>query len=403
MKKRHFIPELYFLFALCLLFVASACDNSDDPTPATINRTVLVYVMGDNSLQGLISNDVSEMIEGAANVDLTRNNLLVYTDNGTTAKLFQLVKNQSGKIVEEVVRTYGKDRNSVGKSEMQEVLSLVYTQYPADSYGLVLWSHGDGWVPGTADSRWIGQDWSGNARLSISTLSDALSVIPYYDYILFDACFMQSIEVAYELRYHTGYFVGSPAEIPGPGAPYQKVVPALFATNDAAFSVARAYYDYYDESYDEKVQNTNAKWTAGVAISVIASDKLEQLAKATSDILPSLITNGQEVSVTNILNYDKRSAADDYDYVGYYDFDAFMKKQTNGDASYTTWAAALSEAVPYAASTAKIYSMYTRDLFSMTGYSGVSIYVPHTANGTLNASYRLFDWYADAGWSKTGW
>ena len=49
---------------------------------------------------------------------------------------------------------------------------------------------------------------------------------------------MQSVEVVYQLRNRADYFIGSPTEIPGPGAPYEVVVPALFAVNSPAVCIA---------------------------------------------------------------------------------------------------------------------------------------------------------------------
>ncbi|MDR0745442.1 MAG: hypothetical protein LBF17_02985 [Mediterranea sp.] len=389
----------YVLMSLALIFLG-ACGDDDDPI--VINRTVLVYIMGDNTLNHYVSDDISEMTEGAAGIDLTRNNLLVYADNGSSVKFFRMYKDKKGEIVQDLVQTYNPDRNSVGLSEMKEVLSLVYKEYPAESYGLVLWSHGEGWKPGTtsSSSRWIGQDDS--ATLSISTLSEALSVIPYYEYILFDACFMQSVEVAYELREHTGYFIGSPAEIPGPGAPYQDVVSAMFAKSDAAMAIARGYYEYYRKLYTGKVPVSD-RWTGGVAISVIKADKLEALAAATKSILPVLIQNGESVNVTDVLDYDRRTNGN---YIGYYDFDLLMKSLANATTvDLTSWSAAYEAAVPYAESTDKIFTGLfpgnnIGSMFSVTDYSGVSIYVPRTGSpAALNDSYKTFQWYQDAGWS----
>lgn len=386
---------------MCLPLLVSACDKGDNLKPVTVERTVLAYIMGDNSLRSYVQSDINEMIEGAAHVDLTRNNLLIYkTDGSSVDSLFRLKKNKSGVVVKELIQSYASYRNSVGLTEMREIFSLAKEQFPATSYGLILWSHGDGWIPGTSSSRWIGQD--GNNKLSISTLSDALNAFPRCEYILFDACFMQSVEVAYELRAHAGYFIGSPAEIPGPGAPYHKIVPALFAKNDAALSIAAGYYGYYHENYDGGKNNTTNNWTAGVAISVIDTDKLIEFAHVTEEILPSLIAYGEDVDATGVLDYDRRYASS---YVGYYDFDVFIKKLTNEDASYAKWHAALEAAVPYAESTDKIYTgTGSGQMFSVDGYSGISTYIPRSGsmrNGsTLNESYRSFEWYADAGWKS---
>lgn len=61
--------------------------------------------------------------------------------------------------------------------------------------------------------------------MNIDDLHEALQVLPKLDFLLFDACFMESVEVAYALRDCGDYMISSPTEIPGVGAPYEDVVP----------------------------------------------------------------------------------------------------------------------------------------------------------------------------------
>lgn len=84
--------------------------------------------------------------------------------------------------------------------------------------------------------------------MNISDLHEALSVAPHFDFMLFDACYMQSVEVIYQLRDRTDYFIGSPTEIPGPGAPYEAVVPALFSQDKPEINIAESYYTVYAEN-----------------------------------------------------------------------------------------------------------------------------------------------------------
>lgn len=116
--------------------------ESGDPLKSS--RTVLVYVAADNTLSGFALLDFEEMKVGMAKVEDVDVNFLVYIDKGGSPQLLEL-KNENGTVVEKVVKTYSS-RNSVGVSETQEVFAAVFsnTQYQADSYGLVYWSHGDG-------------------------------------------------------------------------------------------------------------------------------------------------------------------------------------------------------------------------------------------------------------------
>ena len=162
------------------------------------------------------------------------------------------------------------------------------SKYLADSYGLVYWSHGDGWLPYPlrAGTRWVGQDkGNGDNRMNISEFVEILKSAPHFDFMLFDACYMQSVEVIYQLRDRTDYFIGSPTEIPGPGAPYEAVVPALFSQDKPEINIAESYYTVYAEKYNNGIGISNENWTGGVSVSVVKSSELPALATATKGVL----------------------------------------------------------------------------------------------------------------------
>ena len=217
--------KIFSLF-VCLAMLVIACHNDDDERGVQM-RTVLVYIAGDNSLRSFATEDLAEMTEGMQSVDDNSYNLLVYIDTGPSPKLIRLKKDKKKNVVQEAIATY-EGRNSVDVSKMKEVINTAFSEYPAQSYGLVLWSHGEGWLAKSQNkTRWWGQD-GGSNYMDISELKDVLRNAPHLSFLLFDACFMQSVEVVYELKEHADYIIGSPTEIPAPGAPYQKVVPSRF-------------------------------------------------------------------------------------------------------------------------------------------------------------------------------
>lgn len=237
--------RLFLLLWMCCSVLLTACEN-DEPTPQPPvegSRTVLAYLASDNSLSSFALADLEEMRLGMEKVSANNVHLLVYIDSNSSPRLIEL-KNEGGELVENTVKTY-ENRNSVGVAETLEVFDDVFKndEYRAESYGLIYWSHGDGWIPNPLPStKWVGQD--GNRYMNISDLVTILSAdaVPHFDFVLFDACFMQSIEVAYALRSFTDYYIGSPTEIPGPGARYDVLVPALFSDGEVALKVAAAYY-----------------------------------------------------------------------------------------------------------------------------------------------------------------
>ena len=386
-------------FLMCLMVGLMSC-HQDEDTTTVYDRTVLVYIAGDNTLSSFVSDDLSEMLEGMREVDDRHNSLLVYIDDGSVAKLIRLEKDKKNNVIQKTVASYG-DWNSVNVANMTEVMNTAFSKYPARSYGLVLWSHGEGWIPKSSNTRWWGQD--GGNYIDIPELCGVLQTLPHLDFLLFDACFMQSVEVAYELRKYTDYLVGSPTEIPAPGAPYQEIVPAMFVGSSSAINVAKAYFDYYSNGdlYKGYLPNRWKKgdpWTAGVSISVINTSMLEQLADETKQILPKYIKDRQTIKISDIFNYDCRSSK------YYSDFDGLMRYLDCEPAEYASWKAAYDLAIVYWGTTDSNYSSYGGS-FSMREATGFSTYIPRVLYDSSNNNYfrQSIKWYSAAGWNETGW
>ena len=389
--------------------VFCSCGNDPDipdtpkpePIPEMGTRTVLAYIAADNTLNSFSTIDIEEMKEGMEKVDSRQNNLLVYVDRNRTSvnpntHLIRICRDATNKVILDTLVTYtNTPRNSVGVAEMKEVLTYVFDKFPSTSYGFVMWSHGDGWLPfPTAKSRWIGQDTDNDSkdkRLNIDDLRVVLESQPHFDYVFFDACYMQSIEVAYELRHCADYFIGSPTEIPGPGAPYQKVVPYLFAKNDAASGIAKAYFDYYASNYKDGVGISNTNWTGGVSIAVLQSDKLEALATASRQI--PLYTTAN-INSSGIFCYDPLRTRN------YHDMAGLVKSLAPDVSVYNQWETAYNAALTYANTTERNYntdSWGNGKMVSMNGFTGVSSYIFTGSQNYQNTYYKTLAWYTASG------
>ncbi len=409
-----------FLF-LPLLLAACSSDDDDDvmvttptttttttttttpttpttPTTAENTRTVLVYMAANNSLSSFSSSDISEMKEGLASMSSTEGmHLLVYIDTGSSPKLMEL-EMENGSAVETVVQTY-ESRNSCGVDETIEVFEDVFgnSEYEADSYGLVYWSHGDGWIPSGVSTRWVGQDTSnGTNYMDIDDLVTALQSAPHFDFILFDACFMASIEVAYEIRDYTDYYISSPTEIPGPGAPYDAIVPYMFQ-DGAAVQIASAYYSVYEDLYVAGNTPYDDNWTGGAAITALKSSALSNLASVTAKALSGVTADCSELR-SSVFDYDKRSSSS---HVGYYDFVGMMNDLVEDSSLLGEWLVAYNAALCYWSTTDKVYSD-TAGMFSMEGTEGVSQYIPSSSTSGAATAYHSTSWYEAAGLSAIG-
>lgn len=384
-----------YALLICLIGMLGACqDKEEDIQPAEkVSRTVLAYIVGDNGrndLSSLLKKNFNDMVKGMESVDNSDCNMLVYSVMKNQSPCLIHLKKTSSKVSVDTLLVYDNKENPLDKEEMKKVMSYAFEYFPADSYGYVFLSHAAGWIPATTKaSRSIGT--YRNTSMDVDEFREVLSDVgKHLDFILFDACYMQSIEVAYELRDNADYFIGSPTEIPGPGAPYNKLMKCFFDREDAALNIAKGYYEAYAEKYTGRIP-TNDNWTGGVSVSVIKADALEQLADLTSRIFARY---GQNVPISNVMCYDLSGS--EY----YCDLDGLIRTLTNENEDYATWRKAFVNARPYWGATLKNYSGFGMgQMFSMEDAEGISTYIPSgTPTSRANEYYRTYDWAVATEW-----
>lgn len=116
--------------------------------------------------------------------------------------------------------------NSASPDNLRGVLEEIIGRYPADSYGLICFSHASGWLPQgalndlegfgrarPAGTRSIFED--SGCEMPLADFGGAL-ILPggrKFDFIVLEACFMAGVEVAYELKDKTDHIVASTAEM----------------------------------------------------------------------------------------------------------------------------------------------------------------------------------------------
>ena len=393
----------FVFFGLTLLLASCSDDDSpiadaEEEEETIASRTVLAYVVGDNQSTSSGASDLSSLLK--VNIDsmfvgmksVTDGNLLVLSklSGDTNSYLFRL-KNSKGTVTADTLYTYD-DVNPLSDETMLEIITTAFGECPANSYGFAFLSHAEGWVEAStsASSRFMGI--YKNTAMDICDFQYVLSASGYHlDFIMYDACFMQSVEVAYELRNEADYFIGSPTEIPGPGADYSVVVPAFFETTDYAEAIAQAYYKPYAEKYNGGTNLSNSNWTAGVSVSVISADALDDLAASSKEVFDNYNFDNK---VVDIMRYDRRSSR------YYYDLDGLMCHLTDENDDYDAWREVFDKAVPVWLTTEMNYSS-SGGLFSMSGASGLSTYIPlSSTSASVLAYYQTYQWSEDTGWGQ---
>ena len=314
----------------------TACHKSEPVEPETIARTVLVYVAGDNNLSGsdggpnYFKLDVKQMMEGSLHLS-TNQKLILFVDCYRGHPYFLQVEN--GDTLR--LKTIEKEMKSSDPETLLQAMRYVTDNFAADSYGLVLWGHADGWITrsGGGPRRAYGMDDTGGRTwMNIPDMAQALSSLPRLKFIFADCCAFLCVENVYELRQAADYIIGSPAEIPGEGAPYHSVVPAMFGSDD----------DFYKEMVDAYFAQEAQGWK--VPLAVVKSSEMDQLAQATATTLATIALD-IEPDADGCRYPDVEGLIFYFDHTQY-DMQDFMLRHASA-GQYAEWKKAFDKAVPY--------------------------------------------------------
>lgn len=432
--KLH-ISSSYVKVCLCtlpLLPIVTAChDNAtnDEPDKAPVRRTVLIYMAAQNSLHKNAQSDSAEIMNGRQYI-ADNDRLLMFIDDKRAPRLYRVTRRCKEPVL---LRRWDKDICSTDPEQLREVLSMVRHDYEAQEYGLVMWSHATGWVPSTNSNYNVYNVCSAKrpsafgiddgpgvindhgAQMDIDDMAQAMRQAGWHSkYILFDACLMQNVEVAYALRQVTDYVVASPMSIPSAGAYYtHQLQNGLFA-NDPG-TIARTYYE--DVSNPQMANTMFAGM--GIAISCVRTDLLQPLADALKtvwaryDARNRLSNNWPDM--TGVLPYQAYSAI-----YGYrpHNYDARQALQRILPKEYfQTIKPLLAKAVVCHYATNRIYVGPGYNTFQSmprdaSNYCCMSMFVPqqvYEANasscsyGNLNAAFGQTAWYKACDMSNLGW
>lgn len=413
MKQRLLLDRI-----MCTMFILLSmtschwlCPDEENPR---FDRTVLVYMAAENNLagkdesgKGFHEQDIDEMLQAAGDIP-TNSRLLVYLDDTELPRILSIEKHAGRRPIANVLHSYTAEHNSGDTETLRLAMEWVSEHYPSSNYGLIFWSHGDAWLPAKApiqrsiclDNGRNNYSFSGT-KMDIDAVAEVLAAFPRLEFIMFDACFMQAIEVAYELRHVARYIIASPAEIPNPGAPYERLVAPFFSVPFNAETVVDGYYRVYNDSVISVFGYGSDRY--GVSLSAINCDCLDDLAAITAEMVVKYASKEAAINLNGVQRYYPLSSKSRPEF---HDMNGYMLRLITDEADYLRWKNVFDRAVPYAKSTAWWYSNDARMQYvDLDTYGGVSCYVPQEASiySNLNAKFRSTAWYTAAGWSRVGW
>lgn len=200
----------------------------------------------------------------------------------------------------------------------------------------------------------------------------------HYEFLVFDACFMSSIEVLYEMRGCFDYIIASPTEILANGFPYEEILPDLLSE--------KPHYERIADMYVAQFNNKKGVLKSASA-AVIKTSALQSFTEALKELINQ---NETAVDTSTILQYDQDSSFWLFD-IG--QFISLFKESR------------MKELVKELLSSMIQKYGHTEMFFNkipLHNSTGISIYIPnnHKVRKNEHDFYKTLSWYKDAGFSR---
>ncbi len=404
---------------MLMVVMAVSCSKWDPEMSG--NKTVLVYMSGDTGygdLSAYINDNLRSMAQGMDAYVSSYNNLIVFVDRYKSNSMLLNVHNN----LIDTVKVWPENLMSSSPDVLSMVINMTSDLFPADEYNLVVWGHGTGWVPSSAlpyiDSQYfvpgtqyslgwyqrpllqnidsyrqiytdneefrhhslhltkaLNAELTENRHLHWMELEEFSAAIPegMFDCILFDACLMGSVEVAYELRGKTDWMICSAVEILSSGMPYNLIIRKLFERDYAG--VCRDYYEYY---------NAKSGSLKTAAIALVEMDRLDELASAFRYVVDNAAVSVADIDLTDIQHCDR------YENPVMFDLMDVAEKLKPGAEAISLFSAALDDCV-----SSCYHTDYVVSDLKLDTYCGLNCYVPVDKEmyaEKINPSYLNTKW-----------
>lgn len=391
--------------------ILSSCsqdDNDDSPyvgpdvpqdSDSEFDSTILIYAVATNSLQGNLVIDKAEMLQAAPNIDLDKNNVIIFQTsyklneentayvNEGEVSLIRLVK-EGNDYAWETLKQYSQDIASLNPRRMEEVVNYVIETYPSKTYGMMFWSHSTGAQPYiTTKSSMIespmvysfGQDKTtpetDYQEMNIDQLANALPDNKFR-FIWFDSCYMSNIESIYQLRNKCEVYVGYATEVCNEGLPYHKVLPYLTSTDPDILAAASAFFDFYDTEYRYRI----------ATIAATDMSKIELLAEYCRRVY-----SHDNLSSLNGLHVYTRLRTTSGPFYDLGDYTKALAALNGMEVTDEEWNNLLSQCLIYKAATPYDFNNLAID---PVRYSGISTHVyDFDTDSKAEEYYKSLDWY----------
>jgi len=231
------LKNILLLLIILLLFSCSKIDESD--------WTILIYMAADNSLDLQAVADIEDMMQAEFSDNI---NIIVQVDYSEINSTPAAYRYQIFPGLKEQISFLG-EIDSGDENELTAFTNWGFNKYPSEKQALVLWSHGNSWFEYFCPDVEAGDTEisisDGELRTGINNINEHLEIL------IFDACNMQSLEVAAEVYEFTDFIIASEGGVNNEGFPYADILSnweSPISTANLCEDIGFQYHKFYSDN-----------------------------------------------------------------------------------------------------------------------------------------------------------
>lgn len=292
------MPKNIKIIVLLICFLISSFEKIfSQENITTKDWTLMLYVAADNNLDPFAELDLKELIKFPIPSNI---NVIVQIDKSeksnwgdwSTCRRIDLGANKD--FYHGYIEDIG-EINTGDQAELTKFIDWTIEKYPANKYGLIIWNHGDGWRDFRSESnpnerkpifKSVANDDGGDA-LYMNEISNAIKNCKNnfsnkkFEFIGFDACLMNMLEVWYEIKSFSKFGIGSQDLEPGNGWSYEKLPSIL--SDEKTNNIEK--FSKILNNYKNSCANRKDNYT----LSLIDLSKIDTIAKKISTLSEHLL------------------------------------------------------------------------------------------------------------------
>lgn len=407
-------------------------NSTDRGTNRDTRKVLLLYSAGFNSLSSYLKEDIEELSGGWLPSQRRADDLLLVYSHLPVSKgeysvktspvLFRMYSRTDGTVIRDTLVRYEPGTISSSAGQLNEVLSYVKDNFPAKSYGLLVSSHATGYLPngfyrmpdkytfsegmmhshgsrrhrmsvpvpyvepehdpGMPEVKSIGEDVADGMSHEMDIRDFAEAIPMKLEYILFDACLMGGVEVAYELAGKCDKIGFSQAEVLAEGFNYSTLSSHLLGNRQESDpqSVCEDYFSQYE------IQ-TGVMQSA--TISMVDCGKMENLASLCKGMFEKYSDKLSSMKPGNVQRFYRSS------HHWFYDLESILANAGISESELESLHKALDECIIYKGATPKFMNEFT-----ISTFCGLSMYLPSNGHSELDKYYKTLKWNKATGLVK---